>query len=564
MAYTFLTPEKAWENLDNYRNIYYKKNIAAYNGETSDLIATSEPGMFWGRASGKCKLHVPIGADIAATSANLLFGEDPAFTCYDVSTEDTENAQQKRLDYLVERNNMHGKLNEAAESCAALGDVYLKLNWWKDEIDYPVINVVSGDSAWPEFLFGVLKGIHFFSVISRDLQTGKVIRGYELYQPGKITRAIYVGDATTLGQLQSNSALTEYGLQAEETPPVEDMLAVHIPNMKPNRIYRDSFMGRSDFDGLRGLMDELDETYTSWMRDVRLAKARTIVPAEYLKRPVQEMLEGNAQRLSWDFDEDVETFVALDMHDENGNIPSITLQQFAIRSDEHMATCNELMTKIVSIAGYAPQTFGMDIVGMAQSGTALHIREKKSYDTRGKKETYWKSTLQDIMTAMIHLDNALWPEAGSDADDQVKVRFADSFANDISTMANAVSLLNAANAASTEVKVRMLHPDWTQKQVADEVERLKTSEHLLLYNSQLMTKEQFLRYYYADDEAEMKQAIAEIEAQDSQNAENDLNNADDEQIKINDSRRRHVQQNVEEEYSSDNQQTVTGNTTAGQ
>jgi len=558
MAYTFLTPEKAWENLDNYRNMYYRKNIAAYSGETSDLVATSEKDMFWGRQSGKCKMHVPIGADIAATSANLLFGEEPAFTCYDVSTEDNENEQQKRLDYLVERNNMHGKLNEAAESCAALGDVYLKLNWWKDEIDYPVLNVVSGDSAWPEFLFGVLKGIHFFSVVSRDLQTGKVTRAYELYEKGKITSAIYLGDATSLGQEQGEGALAEYGLKRETKVPIDDMLAVHIPNMKPNRVYRDSFMGRSDFDGLRGLMDELDETYTSWMRDVRLAKARTIIPAEYLKRDTKEMLQGNSKALSWDFDTDVETFVALDMHDENGNIPSITMQQFAIRSEEHMATCNELMTKIVSIAGYAPQTFGMDIVGMAQSGTALHIREKKSYDTRGKKETYWKSTLQDIMTAMIHLDNALWPESGSDADDQVKVRFADSFANDISTMANAVSLLNAANAASTEVKVRMLHPDWTQKQIADEVKRLKTPEHLLLYNSQLMTKEQFLRYYYADDETEMKQAISEIEEQDSRQEEQE-----DEDIRLEENNRKHVQQNVEEEYSSDNQQTVTGNTTAG-
>lgn len=557
MAYTFLTPEKAWENLNDYRERYYHKNIAAYNGERQDLIATSEPDMFWSRPTGKCKLHVPIGADIAATSANLLFGEEPAFTCYDASTEDNENVQQKRLDYLVERNNMHGKLNEAAESCAALGDVYLKLNWWKDEIDYPVLNVVSGDSAWPEFLFGVLKGIHFFSAIKSDPNTGKVTRAYELYEPGKITCAIYVGDSSSLGMEQGEGALSEYGLKRVTVAPIEDMLAVHIPNMKPNRMFRDSFMGRSDFDSLRGLMDELDETYTSWMRDVRLAKARTIIPAEYLRRKPTEMLSDSAQKFAWDFDTDVETFVALDMHDENGNIPSITLQQFEIRSQEHMATCNELLTKIVSIAGYAPQTFGMDIVGMAQSGTALHIREKKSYDTRGKKETYWKSTLQDIMTAMIHLDNALWPEAGSDADDQVKVRFADSFANDISTMANAVSLLNAANAASTEVKVRMLHPDWTQKQVADEVERLKTSEHLLLYNTGAMTLDKLLRDYYADDESVATKEIAALTAPKA------VEEQDDEQIKLKENNRKHVQQNLEEEYSSDNQQTVTGNTTAG-
>ena len=227
---------------------------------------------------------------------------------------------------------------------------------------------------------------------------------------------------------------------------------------------------------LRNLMDSLDETYSSWMRDIRLGKARTIVPAEYLKRKPQEMLDGLAQSASWEFDPDVESYVTIDMVDQNGNIPGITLQQFAIRSGEHAATCAELMRNIVSIAGYAPQTFGMDITGMAQSGTALRIREKKSYDTRGKKQTYWKSPLENIMTAMIHLDNALWPDKGSDSDDTVRVRFADSAANDLGSLAQTVSMMAGAKAISTEIMVEMLHPDWTQKQIAEEVARIKNAE----------------------------------------------------------------------------------------
>lgn len=220
-------------------------------------------------------------------------------------------------------------------------------------------------------------------------------------------------------------------------------------------------------------MDSLDEAYSSWMRDIRLGKARTIVPAEYLKRKPQEMLDGLAQSASWEFDQDVETYVAIDMTDQNGNVPGITLQQFAIRSGEFAASCEELMRNIVTMAGYAPQTFGMDITGMAQSGTALHIREKKSYDTRGKKQTYWKSPLETIMTAMIHLDNALWPDKGSDADDTVRVRFADNAANDLSSLAQTVSMMAGAQAISTEMMVEMLHPDWTQKAIGEEVARIK-------------------------------------------------------------------------------------------
>ena len=504
-----MTPEEAWDTRVKYREEYYRQNIASYSGDRIELNATSNDGMFWRRQS-KCKMHVPIAADIAAISANLLFSEEPSFTCYDEATEDNESKQQHRLDELVAKNNLHGTLNEAAESCAALGDVYLKLNYRKDEIDYPVISTVPADAAWPEYLLGVLKGIHFFSVLKHDLQTGIITRVYELYEPGKITMAIYEGDNETLGRDLGDSALTQYGFEREIRPPVDDMMAVHIPNIRPNRRYRDMYMGRSDFDGLRDQMDSLDEAYSSWMRDIRLGKARTIVPAEYLKRKPQEMLDGLAQSASWEFDPDVETYVTIDMQDSSGNTPGITLQQFAIRSSEYAATCDELMRNIVSMAGYAPQTFGMDITGMAQSGTALHIREKKSYDTRGKKQTYWKSPLEAIMTAMVHLDSVLWPDKGSDRDDQVKVKFADSAANDINTLSSAVQMLVAANSISIEARTEMLHPDWTMKQIAEEVARLRIPEYMSMLDKNIMLPEEVRAAYLGETVEEARAKLEQV------------------------------------------------------
>lgn len=509
-GYVFMTPDEAWETRVEYRQKYYRGNIASYSGDRVELNATSNEGMFWKRTS-KCKMHIPIAADIAAISANLLFAEEPAFACYDEQTEDNESKQQKRLDDLVEWNNIHGKLNEAAESCAALGDVYLKLNYDKDQLDYPILSVVPADAAWPEYMLGVLKGIHFFSILKRDIRTDTVIRVYELYEPGKITMALYEGDNENLGRDMGDAALKEYGFEREIKPPVKDMLAVHIPNMRPNRVYRDMNMGRSDYDGLRDLMDSLDEAYSSWMRDIRLGKARTIVPAEYLKRKPQEMLDGLAQSASWEFDPDVETYVAMDIANSNGDALGITQQQFAIRSAEYNATCNELMEKIVSIAGYAPQTFGLDIIGMAQSGTALHIREKKSYDTRGKKQTYWKSPLEGIMTALIHLDHELYPDGGSDADDRVRVRFADSAANDLGTMAQAAQTLMAANSASLETRVEMLHPDWTKKQIAEEVDRLKDSERVAMMDKGILSQVEVRAAYMDETPEQAKQALDEMQ-----------------------------------------------------
>lgn len=473
----FLTPPEAWAALVDYRNKYYRKHIAAYSGSRQELNATGSRGTFWKRA-GKCKIHVPVAADIAATSSDLLFSEEPRFTCFDESTEDNESAQQKRLDQLVEKNGIHSKLNEAAEDAACTGDVYLKLNWWKDEMDFPVLTVVHGDSAWPEFMLGQLRCIHFFSVLQADPKTGTVIRVYERYRKGEILMSVFAGTQYTLGRKLPETELNNLGFQETIRPPVEDMLAVHVPNIKPNRMTRDGNMGRSDFDGERDMMDELDEVYSSWMRDIRLAKARTIVPAEYLRRKPADMFKEG--EYTYEFDEDVETLVALDIDSDKSSGNPITLSQFAIRAEEHAKTCAELISRIVTSAGYAPQTFGLNIEGMAQSGTALHIRENKSYKTSGKKQGYWTKALREIMTAMVHLDAALYPNAGSDKNDEVKVHFTDPTATDISAMSSAVKMLHDAAAVSTETKVAMLHPDWTKKQIDEEIQRIKEEQGMTM------------------------------------------------------------------------------------
>lgn len=467
-SFEFLTPQQAWDSLTDYKSAYYRKYAAVYSGIMTELMVTAEPKSFWKRQN-KCRVHVPIGADIASTSSDLLFSEEPNFSTADVDSVE-ESKRQTRLDELISLNNVHGKLNEAAESCAALGDIFLKVGWSVD-LDHPILSVVQPDSAWPEYVMGLLKAIHFFTVIQRNEKGGAILRVYERYEPGVIYMALYKGDAEKLGVLINDGSLEKLGYTEKITPPVDDMLAVHIPNIKPNRLNRSSSHGRCDVDGLRDMMDALDEAYTSWMRDIRLAKARLIVPAEFLRRKPSDLFKENSY--TYEFDEDVETLVALDIDPDKTGGTAITPSQFLIRAEEHQKTCIDLIRNIVSMAGYAPQSFGLNIEGVAQSGTALQIRERKSFNTKSKKQTYWKSPLQQIMTALVHLDAALYPDSGSDKTDKISLQFADSLANDITVTAGAVEMLNRAAAISTEMKVRMQHPDWSEKKITEEVERIK-------------------------------------------------------------------------------------------
>ena len=472
--FEFLTPQQVWDALKDYNQKHYRSHSAVYSGETLELAASSDTGSFW-RRKGKARVHIPIAADIATTSSDLLFSEEPRFACKDKATGKEETQQQKRLDFLVKKDGIHAKLNEAAESAAALGDIYLKLNWRTGTLTHPVLAVVQADTAWPEYLLGILQGIHFFSIYKRNTDGSVVTRIYERYTPGMIAMAAFRGNAENLGVQLNEAELQAIGFEAIIVTPVPDMLAVHIPNIKPNRKDRGGVHGRSDYDGMRTLMDALDESYSSWVRDIRIGKAKTIVPLEYLRRKPQDMLDTD---VVYEFDQDTETFVALDIDTEKAGAGSIKTVQPKIRADDHQKTCMDLVRQIVTGAGYSPQTFGLDIQGMAQSGTALYIREKKSFSTLGKKQTYWKSRLEEIMTAMTHLDAALYPGQGSKADDEIEVNFTANTSNDLTATSTAVEMLNRAAAVSTTIKVQMLHPEWTEKQVKEEVAAILTEQGL--------------------------------------------------------------------------------------
>lgn len=467
-----MTATKAWEALRYYRARYYDIHSAMYSGDPAKLAITGRRHTFWKRDNCNCRIHIPIAADIAATSSNLLFGIPVQLTVNSDGDGEGDSPAQKRLDYIVRRNSLQQRFTEAAETAAILGDTYAKLRWHSDA-DAPILEFAQPDSAWPEYRFGELACVHFFTPRVIDYQTGVYTRIYELYERGTIRMEIYRGTEGELGSKLPDSELEAYGFEPEITTPIDALLCEHIANVRPNRLFRDSMHGRSDLDDLRDLTDALDETYSSWIRDIRLAKSRLIVPADYLRRKPQAMVEGLERSGSWEFDTDVETYVAMDIDPEAAHGTGITPSQFAIRATEHAQTCAQLIEEIVTRAGYSPQSFGIDINGTAQSGTALTIRERKTAATRDKKRGYWRAPLERILTSMVRLDAALYPGAGSVKDDTVSVEFPKGAETDLNSIAQAVNLLHNAQAASLETKISMLHPDWSPETQTEEADRVR-------------------------------------------------------------------------------------------
>lgn len=470
--YTDIAEADAWfsgsaERLANfYSGVIYPTGTLANDFYSDIYNQTVAPRQkFWGKQiyeERRSMIHIPVAGDIAKTSADLLFSEAPKFL---VNNE----ATQERVEEIIYKSNLQNKLLEAAETCAGIGGVYLKINWDSDAFNYPILSIAQPDRAIPTFTWGVLTSCIFWKEIKREESRTDtlVYRLLEEHTKGKIEYALYRGNEDFIGIRIGLQSIPETAiLQDEINTGIDDILCRYVPNVLPNKKHRGSPFGQSDFASLYGMMDALDEVYSSWMRDVRLAKGRIMVPESFL----QKTDSGD-----FVFDIDREVFTPMDIDPLTSKEIGLTMQQFDIRAEQYEKTALELLHRIISSSGYSPQSFGLTIAGN-ESGTALNIRERKSFQTKGKKERYWKSALQDIiyllqLVDITHLGNRYVAEVPS-------VEFGDSLANDISQVAASVESLSRAMAMSIETRVRYVNPDMNDEQVYQEVERIKEENGL--------------------------------------------------------------------------------------
>lgn len=407
------------------------------------------------------RLHIPLAGEIAQTSADLLFADTPTITVSDAGTQD-------RLDELLDAGAVPELLLTAAETAAALSGVFLRVTWDRDAApDRPLLTAVHPDQAVPEWRFGIMTAVTFWRALPSTTQT--VWRHLERHERGAILHGLYEGTGDQLGRRVPLTEHPDTAGFADSLSPEGDAIetgvdlltAAYIPNIAPNRRHRGAPWGRSDLQGLHDLLDALDETWSSWLRDIRLARSRIIVPDGYLR--------SNGPGRGATFDEDREVWQTLAIPPtETGN--GITLSQFEIRVEEHRATAEAIVRQATTAAGYSPASLGLDAGGTAVTATEIAARDHRSMVTRAKKARYWRRAIADILRVLLAVDRAQF--GARTVDERPTVDIGDGVAEDPTATAQTLSLLAQAQAVSTDTKVRLLHPDWDERNVAAEVARI--------------------------------------------------------------------------------------------
>jgi A118 family predicted phage portal protein len=438
-----------------------------YRGGAGGALAR----MWWGRPIGDLtkrhdSLHVPLASDICQASADLLYSEPPSFTSEHAAT-------QSHLDNLAE-NGLLTTLAESAELVAALGGGYQRVTWAADSgRDSAFITNVDADGAYPTFRWGQLVAVTFWWEVGSNASTvWRHLEHHELDATGigVIFHGLYEGTVDNLGRaipLAEQSATSGLAAVVDDESKVSTLtpgLAVeYFPNQLPQRLLRKHpigrNLGRSDLAGIEPLMDSIDETYSSWMRDIRLAKSRLIVPQHMLQSA------GRGQGAMLDLDQDV--FVGLNQPPTADGTGELTENQFKIRNEEHEATIVALVKAALRTAGYSGETFGEDNGGGMKTATEVVAEQTRSYMTRDRKIRILKPRQLRILRKLVAVDQAVYSR-GLDSD-KVGMDFADAVQADPESLARTAQSLRTAQAASTKTLVAMQHPDWDGKAIDAEV-----------------------------------------------------------------------------------------------
>lgn len=453
-----------WEGDPKNLSAQYAGKIRAAQFDGGVVGATAR--FFWGkpqlRGQSQQKMHIPLAADIAATSASLLFDTPPTITHADETV-------QQRLDTLVNSEAFAAQLLVAGESASALGGVYWRVQWNQAIAPTPWLEWVDVDSAIPEWQYGRLVAVTIVEQLP-TIDEKTTHRLLTRYTPGRIEYQLMAGRDNNLGK---TIPLTEHptteGLAALLTDGdgmatgVNVMLAGYIPNARPVvRFRRDGQlrnMGRPDLSpDIYDLLDALDETWTKLMREIRLGQMRITVPDYMLDT------HGPGQGASIDVDREIYDTLAAPPSSNMGP----QFHQPQLRVDEHLRTAEAIIREVIRRVNLSPITFGLtDSTAGQMTAREITAKWQASLQTWKAKVRYWRAGLNEAAVAILHIDALLRGEP-LNLDELPVVEFAPPVQETTLDKAQTVQALEAARAISTKQKVTQIHPEWNSTAVEEE------------------------------------------------------------------------------------------------
>lgn len=458
---SILAPRADWPPKNDSKRIErIKRYQELFEGDTATVAA-------WAKKFRKRLYKLdefvsyPVPEIAVRTLASFLFGEDALLTSEKMPDD---------LQSLIEDNHLHALNLEAAVPCIVDGEVYYKLDVDETVSDRAIISTVEASAAFPVFKFRRLVEVAFVRSLGKT-DGGRILRHAEIRRKGLIEHKLFAGTPTKLGE---EIDLADYPETMELAPltetGVEDLLVRHVPFWRASGDH-----GISVFRGKEGLVDAIYGLYSQDQHDAEMSKKRVAMAETYIKRDSNNniVFDRNTDVLALSEEaagalgSDARPVIPIDFTDS-----TVMGDRIGQRIDEFLLAC-----------GIAPQSAGRDVSGGAESGTARKLAQALTLQTVGTTGRYFKAALKDILDLALYeveptMLNRKLPRGKAAMDVQVAMR--DGFVDDIVEQTARVAEAKQAGIMSIEQAVTELHPDWSEDEIAAEVQKIIEDEGMRL------------------------------------------------------------------------------------
>lgn len=463
------------DELSYIYSVEQKMRRAKYSRNRTTVAEGAEE-YFWGlpNSEGTRRRHVSAAASVARASASLLFSKAPRIS---PAGEDAKNERLvARVQEIFGPEAYGGSLISAAELASALGGVYLRPWWDKSVVGHVVPSHVAANCAIPEFRFDRLIAVTFWNVLSEE-GASPVVRHLERHEKGKIYHSLYHGTESTLGEKQDldcNPATAWVVPMANADGAIDTQLdrldVVYVPNVLPNRTWHNipglAALGRSDFDGIEGEFDALDEVYTSWMRDVEDGKSRMFVSED----AIEDQGPGNGG--SFDREKRLYTEMKTGMGSALDGGQMLQDIKFDIRWSEHANSIAEVKQHILEHVGISAQHFADGPLAVGVTATAVSSQNSITETTRAAKLNFWHRALSEFVQIVMDLD-AIHFATGMKMTEAPEIRFTAQHLVSEDERSRTIATKRGAGVMSRYEGVKQANPDWTEPAIVEELERIR-------------------------------------------------------------------------------------------
>lgn len=432
----------------------------------------------------------PLGERIAQAFADLIFGEEPDFGMTSDSGPDQAN-----LELIVEQNMLPSELQAAEEVNCSEGEAYWRVLVDRDMSDVPIIEWHSRTVAYPLFRGRLLMGVAFINVIEEDKRAWRYV---EAHARGIVVNRLYevvmpeTNTARSSGSIVPQSTMPgkPFGREVplEDRPETEGLpaewaheLPIMLAGRVINRRTKDPRRGRSQYAGVKDLLFSLNEAATIGHQNMKLtAKKRAVVDASVMSPAVDASGQTIAQPPLFDAHEDVIIAQTLD-ESLDGNQPGpFKVMEYTFDSLSLINWYEHLVDTILTRCRTAPQLVGRH-TEQAQSAPALRARLLDSTLAASGMGRQWDDQVPKSLQAAVLVDKLSTPNGGfgrsyGSADELPTMKRKSIIPEDEDAKVNRHATARGALIESLHTAVSDMHPEWTDDEVTEEIDRIRAEE----------------------------------------------------------------------------------------